>query len=60
MTSSLPPLNPLLQVCGKRTRDIFATGLEDTFKEEEKRYVAENIRFYPASLHSEVREYDYR
>ncbi|KAI0738144.1 WD40 repeat-like protein [Daedaleopsis nitida] len=36
MTSSLPPLNPLLQSCGKRTRDIFATGLEDTYKDEEK------------------------
>ena len=38
MTSSLPPLNPLLQACGKRTRDIFASGLDDTYKDEEKRY----------------------
>ena len=37
MTTSLPPLNPLLQTCGKRTRDIFASGLEDSFKDEEKR-----------------------
>ncbi|KAH9914386.1 WD40 repeat-like protein [Epithele typhae] len=36
MTSSLPPLNPLLQVCGKRTRDIFASGLEEPGKDEEK------------------------
>lgn len=39
MTSSLPPFNPLLQSCGKRTRDIFATGLDESYKDEEKRYV---------------------
>ncbi|KAI0668257.1 WD40 repeat-like protein [Trametes maxima] len=36
MTSSLPPLNPLLQQCGKRTRDIFASGLDDSMRDEEK------------------------
>ena len=41
MTSSLPPLNPLLQACGKRTRDIFAAGLDETYKDEEKRCVLE-------------------
>ena len=43
MTSSLPPLNPLLQLCGKRTRDIFAAGLEDSYKDEEKRCVTSTI-----------------
>ncbi|RDX45921.1 WD40 repeat-like protein [Polyporus arcularius HHB13444] len=36
MTSSLPPFNPLLQSCGKRTRDIFAAGLDESYKDEEK------------------------
>ncbi|KAI0922444.1 pre-mRNA-splicing factor prp46, variant 2 [Taiwanofungus camphoratus] len=35
-TSPLPPLNPLLKVCGKRTRDIFASCPDDSMQEEEK------------------------
>ncbi|KAJ3486089.1 hypothetical protein NLI96_g4493 [Meripilus lineatus] len=35
-TSALPPLNPLLQVCGKRTYAVFASCPDDSIKEEEK------------------------
>ncbi|KAI0795851.1 WD40 repeat-like protein [Abortiporus biennis] len=35
-TSALPPLNPLLKVTGKRTRDIFASCPDDSIKDEEK------------------------
>ncbi|CCL98878.1 uncharacterized protein FIBRA_00885 [Fibroporia radiculosa] len=35
-TSTLPPLNPLLKVCGKRTRDIFASCPDDSIQEEPK------------------------
>ncbi len=38
-TSALPPLNPLLQACGKRTFAVFASCPDDNVKEEEKRYV---------------------
>ncbi|EMD35726.1 hypothetical protein CERSUDRAFT_115684 [Gelatoporia subvermispora B] len=33
-TSTLPPLNPLLKACGKRTRDIFASYPDDSMTEE--------------------------
>jgi len=35
-TSALPPLNPLLSVCGKRTREIFASCPDDSIADDEK------------------------
>ncbi|EPS96951.1 hypothetical protein FOMPIDRAFT_1166890 [Fomitopsis schrenkii] len=35
-TSALPPLNPLLKACGKRTRDVFASCPDDSIQEEPK------------------------
>ncbi|THH32731.1 hypothetical protein EUX98_g1441 [Antrodiella citrinella] len=35
-TSTLPPLNPLLQVGGKRTRAVFDSYPDDSMKEDEK------------------------
>ncbi|KZT01944.1 WD40 repeat-like protein [Laetiporus sulphureus 93-53] len=36
MSASLPPLNPLLKVCGKRTRDIFSSCPDDSMQDEPK------------------------
>jgi pleiotropic regulator 1 len=36
---TLPPLDPLLRSCAKRTRDIFASCPDDGIKEDEKRCV---------------------
>ncbi|CAL1702575.1 unnamed protein product [Somion occarium] len=34
--ASLPPLNPLLKVSGKRTHAVFASSIDDNLKDEEK------------------------
>lgn len=43
--ATLPPLNPLLKVSGKRTHAVFASSIDDSIKEEEKRRVSCTISF---------------
>ncbi|TFY69041.1 hypothetical protein EVJ58_g629 [Rhodofomes roseus] len=51
-TSALPPLNPLLKVCGKRTRDVFAACPDDSMQEELK---STRVRL-SVKMHDEYRD----